>query len=56
MSFVSISHDPSGDTNQASYFKNMIELLTQPLTRPKGDKTKEVVTPGRGSSGWMPLT
>ena len=34
----------------------MIELLTQPLTRPKGDKTKEAVTPGRGASGWMPLT
>ena len=34
----------------------MIKLLTQPLKRPKGDKTKEAVTPGGGASGWMPLT
>ena len=45
------------ETNQASYFNNMIELLTQPLKRPKGDKTKEAPrggcrSPGAGVWGW----
>ena len=34
----------------------MIELLTQPLKKPKGDETKEAVSPRGGASGWMPLT